>query len=131
MKKSLILKKLLTGACVYFTVCTVLLLIINLLLKDSAEIAIGVLNILLLFPFALSLSAGSLIRESKLSGVLRAVLHYFVFTAAFMLFLWLPSRMTKSLTNVLIMLVLITVGYWLVFLVSRFTVHRFHSFKEE
>ena len=131
MKTLSILKKLFTGACVYFSIFTLALLLINLFLKGTAEIAIGVLNILLLFPFALSLSAGALIRGSRLSGALSNFLHYLIFTAAFLLFLWLPSNMTKNLTNGLLIFVLITLGYWLVFLIGRLTVKRFHSFKEE
>ncbi len=133
MKFSVVLKRLFTGACVYYSAFSLALLLINVVLAGGTDgRVIGVLNVLLLFPFSLALSAAEFIRKNdKLSGAVRMLLHYFIFTAAFMLFLWLPSKTSKSVINVLLTLFLLTVLYWLTYLICHFTKKRFHSFKEE
>ena len=133
MKTSAIIKKLLTGACVYYSVFSLILLTVSVLFKGGIEnVGIGVLNVLLLFPFAFALSGAEFVRKNtKISGAARLLLHYLILSAAFLLFLWLPSNMTKNLGNGLMMLLIVTVLYWLIFLICRLTVKRFHSFREE
>ena len=117
----------------YYSVFSLLLLTISVIFKGGVEnVGIGVLNVLLLFPFAFALSGAEFVRTStKLSGAARMLLHYLILSAAFLLFLWLPSNMTKNLTNGLLMLLIVTILYWLVFLICHMTVKRFHSFREE
>ena len=133
MKPSAVLKKLFTVACVYYSVFSLLLLLISAIAAGGTEgKIIGVLNVLLLFPFAFSLSGAEFLRKSsKLSGAVRMLLHYLIFAAAFLLFLWLPSQTNKSILNAFFTLLLITVIYWIVYLICRLTVKRFHSFREE
>ncbi len=133
MKISLVLKRLFTGASIYYSAFSLALLLINVILSGGTDgRVIGVLNVLLLFPFSLALSGAEFLRKNeKLPLAGRMLLHYFIFTAAFMLFLWLPSKTTKNLVNALLMLFLVTLIYWLVFLICHFTAKRFHSFKEE
>lgn len=133
MKPLAVLKKLFTVACVYYAIFSLALLLINVILVGSTDgMVIGVLNVLLLFPFALSLSGAEFLRKSeKLSGVARILLHYLIFAAALLLFLWLPSNMTKSLSNGIMILLLFTLAYWLVYLIYRLTVKRIRSIREE
>ena len=93
MKPSAVLKKLFTVACVYYAIFSLALLLINVILVGSTDgMVIGVLNVLLLFPFALSLSGAEFLRKSeKLSGVARILLHDLIFAAALLLFLWLSD----------------------------------------
>ena len=133
MKPLAVLKKLFTVACVYYAIFSLALLLINVILVGSTDgMVIGVLNVLLLFPFALSLSGAEFLRKSeKLSSVARILLHYLIFAAALLLFLWLPSNMTKSLSNGIMILLLFTLAYWLVYLIYRLTVKRIRSIREE
>ena len=133
MKTSTIFKQLFTGTCVYYSVFSLVLLVVSIIFKGGVEnVGIGVLNVLLLFPFSFALSGAEFLRKStKLSGAVRMLLHYLILVAAFLLFLWLPSNMTKNLGNGLLMICLVTAVYWLVYLICRLTVKRFHSFQEE
>ena len=57
MKISTLIKKLLTGACVYYAVFSMLLIVIGIILKGSiSDVAISVVNTLLLFPFGLAMT---------------------------------------------------------------------------
>lgn len=133
MKFSAVVKRLLTGACVYYSVFSLVLLIINVIINGQvAGTALSVLNVLLLFPFSLSLSGAEFIRKSdKLSGGVRVLLHYLILAAAFLLFLWAPSGAQKTIQSALLLLFLVSVVYWIIFAICRLTVKRFHSFKEE
>lgn len=133
MKPSSVLKKLFTGACIYYAAFSLALLLINVILAGGAAGKIpGVLNMLLLFPFSLLLSGAEFIRKNdRLSEIVRISLHYLIFTTACILFLWLPSNASKEFRFVLGMIVLISLLYWLVYLICRLTVKRFHSFREE
>ncbi len=133
MKTSVVIKRLLVGACIYYSVFSLVLLIINVILNGQvAGTALSVPNVLLLFPFSFSLSGAEFIRKSdKLSGGIRVLLHYLILSVAFLLFLWLPSNAKKTLESALLLVLLESIIYWVVFAICRLTVKRFHSFKEE
>lgn len=133
MKPSTVLKKLFTAASVYYAVFSLALLLINVILTGGTDgKVIGVLNVLLLFPFSFALSSAEFLRKSnKLSGVTRMLLHYLIFAAAFLLFLWAPSKTTKNLTNAIFMLLLFTLVYWVVYLIGHLTAKRINSIREE
>ena len=133
MKASVTLNRLFTTASVYFSITTLTLLIINVIMTGGAEgRIIGVWNILLLYPFALAWSGAELIRQNqRLSVGGRTILHYLIVVAAFLLFLWLPSNTTKSASGAFLMFFLVTVCYWVIYLICRFTAKRIQSIKEE
>jgi hypothetical protein len=133
MKTSVVIKRLLVGACVYYSVFSLMLLIINVIINGQvAGSALSVPNVLLLFPFSFSLSGAEFIRKSeKLSGGVRMLLHYLILAAAFLLFLWAPSNAQKTIQSALLLLFLESIVYWIVYAVCHLTVKRFHSFKEE
>jgi hypothetical protein len=133
MKTSVVIKRLLVGACIYYSVFSLLLLTINVIINGQvAGSVLSVPNILMLFPFAFSLSGAEFIRKSdKLSGGVRVLLHYLILAAAFLLFLWAPSNAQKTIQSALLLLFLESIVYWIVYAVCHLTVKRFHSFKEE
>ena len=133
MKTSVVIKRLFIGACVYYSIFSLLLLLINVIINgEVAGSVLSVPNILLLFPFAFSLSGAEFIRKSdKLSGGIRVLLHYLILAAAFLLFLWFPSNAQKTLQSAFLLLFLESVVYWIVFAICHLTVKRYHSFKEE
>ena len=134
MKFSVALKKTVTTACVYYAGISVALLIIQAIANGGLnEFAIGALEFLLLFPFSLSISAAKTInRHASFSSAARRLLHYFIFTLAFFLFLWLPTLNADSKPmNSIIVLVLFSIVYWLSFLIVSLTKKRFQGFREE
>ena len=133
MKTSVVIKRLFIGACVYYSIFSLLLLLINVIINgEVAGSVLSVPNILLLFHFAFSLSGAEFIRKSdKLSGGIRVLLHYLILAAAFLLFLWFPSNAQKTLQSAFLLLFLESVVYWIVFAICHLTVKRYHSFKEE
>ena len=133
MKTSVVIKRLFIGACVYYSIFSLLLLLINVIINGKvAGSVLSVPNILLLFPFAFSLSGAEFIRKSdKLSGGIRILLHYLILAAAFLLFLWFPSNAQKTIQSAILLLFLESIVYWIVFAICHLTVKRYHSFKEE
>jgi hypothetical protein len=133
MKASTTLKRLFTTASVYYSATTILLLTINIILAGGAEgKIIGVWNVLLLYPFALAWSGAELIRKNqKLSNGIKTLLHYLIVAVAFLLFLWLPSNATKSFTGGVLMFFLVTICYWVIYLIIFLTAKRLQGIKEE
>ena len=133
MKTSVVIKRLFIGACVYYSIFSLLLLLTTVLISGkSSGSVLSVPNILLLFPFAFSLSGAEFIRKSdKLSEGIRVLLHYLILAAAFLLFLWAPSNAQKTIQSAILLLFLVSILYWIVFAICHFTVKRYHSFKEE
>lgn len=132
MKASVILKKLFTGACVYYTVVSLAVLIASALLGGDLNGTFTSLNYLLFFPFGLALSgAGILYRNSGLPYWGRLLLHFLITLAAFFCFLWLPSGANSNASTVLTMLLLLSIAYWVICLIVILARKRFRSFKEE
>ena len=133
MKASTVLKRLFTTASVYYSITTITLLIINVILTGGAEgKIIGVWNVLLLYPFALAWSGAEFLRKNqRLNRSVGSLLHYLIVAVAFLLFLWLPSNSTKSFTGAVLMFFVVTVCYWVIYLISYLTVKRIQDIKEE
>ena len=133
MKPSAVLKKLFTVACVYYAIFTLALLITISILSGEqfSETVTFVLNLLLLFPFSLALSGAEFLRKSnRMSGAIRMLLHYLIFAAAFLLFIWLPSA-PQTITNAIIVLTLFSIIYWMVCLIVYLTAKRIRNIREE
>ncbi len=134
MKFSVALKKTFSVACIYYAVISLALLLIQAIANGGFEAtAVGTLNFLLIFPFSLSISAAQTLHlHASLSGAVRRLLHYLIFTLAFFLFLWLPTiNADSNPMNSLIVILLFSALYWLVVLIVSATKKRFHSFREE
>ncbi|MBR2722157.1 MAG: hypothetical protein IKB75_05190 [Clostridia bacterium] len=116
------IKKWLADACVYYTATSLAIILLNLLLQNKIDmsVTVRVSSFLLLLPASLCLSAGGLLlANQKLSFPLRAILHYGITLISFLLFLWLPASAGARGSATLIILVIVTALYWLIF----FSVH--------
>ena len=133
MKTSTAIKQLLSGACIYYTVASLLVLGISILIKGSLNaVVIGVGNVLLLFPFGVAMSGAQMIlQHTKQSNGMRRLWHFLITLTAFYLFLWLPARAKSQFTGHLLALVLITLLYWVVILIAHLIKKRYHSLREE
>ncbi len=108
------IKQWFVGGCVWYAAISVLLILIDLVTSNAAH-AIESLSFLLLLPFGLSMSAAGMIYKSKLARWARILSHYVITVTAFLLFLLLPAGSLSSGVYVLLMLVLLTVIYWILF----------------
>ena len=132
MKTSNVIKNLLTGACVYYAIASLALILLRLILIGSTNGVISIVSFLCLFPFGLAISGAQMIyRRSSLPAWSRLLLHFLIIFLAFFLFLWLPAQTKASPVNTLIVLFGLALVYWIVFLIVHVTVKRFRSFKEE
>ena len=133
MKVSTILKQFFVGACVYYTLASVVLLLLNIILDGgNLERMIGLTNFLLLFPFGLALSgAGMIYRHTSMPRWSRLLLHYLITLLAFLFFLWLPSRAATTPTAIMTALFLLSLLYWAIYLIAVLSRKRFQSFREE
>lgn len=134
MKFSAFIKQLFTGACVYFSIVALLMIFIGLLSTNefTGVKVVPALRLVLLFPFGLLLSAGQmLLKTDFLSKALRLLLHYIVTLVAFLLFLLLPANPNAKAGYYLIGALLVSVVYWIGYLIVALTKKRFHGFKEE
>lgn len=115
MKLVKFLKKWLADACVYFTMIS-FIMIFGMLLLNNGEKAgnINAVSFLLFFPFGLCLSAaGMLFSSDKLPSWAKYLLHYVITILSLFVFLWLPANTSARASTGLIMLVLISVLYFI------------------
>ena len=121
MKATVILKKLITGACVYYAAASLIVLVTAALIRGDLNGTVAALNYLMLFPFGLALSAaGMLVRCGRLPGWGRWLLHFLITLAAFFCFLWLPSNANAGASSVLmVLLLLIQLGYIRIALIAE------------
>ena len=133
MKSFRILRELLLGACVGFTVLSLCLILIQTVVSGSSDGAgISTLRFALLFPCSLGFSGARMIRKSgSLSAPLRILLHYLITLLSVFFFLWLPSGNEKTVLRNLAVLAVVTLVFWLVFLIVRLTAARFRNLREE
>lgn len=133
MRKMQLLKDLLTGTCVRFTVLAVCLMILHLIIGSggTAENLIRVSNFLLLLPCGACIAAASLLRKSALSPTLCRLLHFFITWMSGFLFLWLPSGRAGRAADHLVALVVLAAIYWFCYLIAQLTAARFHRSREK
>ncbi|MBQ8311430.1 MAG: hypothetical protein IJX80_10510 [Clostridia bacterium] len=112
------------GACFWYTLISLGMLIFGLMFSNNAN-NVTTVSFLLFFPCALCISAaGMLCRNEKIGKGLRALLHYLITVFAFVIFIWLPSGATATFPFILLLLLLITAIYWLI----RLALHILRSF---
>ncbi|MBQ9774009.1 MAG: hypothetical protein IJW30_05035 [Clostridia bacterium] len=114
-----LLKKWLRSACVWYAVVSLLMLCIGVAVGSGSSV-LSTKSYLMMFPFGLCMSAaGMLYRSAKIDRWLRILAHYAISIVAFLLFLLLPNEnpaVPFKASFVLIMIVLLSVVYWLLFL---------------
>ena len=102
-------------SCVCFTFITLFMLIVALL-GSSSEKAVNAFQVLRTFPCALCLGAAwSLLFAKKPTRGASILLHYLIHVLAIFLFLYLPVSYSGQAVARLLMLVLLSAVYWIVF----------------
>ncbi len=116
MKTFTKIKQWLVGGCVWYAIVSLIFLIIDIALSNTdAMHVISSTSFLLIFPFGLSMSGAGMLYRSKLPRWSRILLHYIISVVSFLLFMLLPAGSVSSGVYVLLMLVLLTVIYWILF----------------
>ena len=131
MKTFAKIKQWFTGGCVWYAIVSVIFLIIDLALSKDATHVISSTSFLLIFPFGLAMSWAGMIYKSKLPRWSRILLHYVISAVSFLLFMLLPAGSASSGVYVLLMLVLLTVIYWILFVLVHIFAARWKRVVEE
>ena len=114
----------LRGGCFWFTLISLFMLIFGLMFSTNAD-NVATVSFLLFYPCGLCLSAaGMLYKYEKIGMGLRRLFHYLITMLAFVLFIWLPSGAQATFPFILLLFILITAIYWLIYL----AVHIFRAF---
>ena len=126
------IKQWFTGGCVWYAIISLLFLIIDLALsqKDATHV-ISSTSFLLIFPFGLAMSGAGMLYKSKLPRWSRILSHYVISIVSFLLFMLLPAGSTSSGVYVLLMLVLLSVIYWILFALVHIFAARWKRVVEE
>jgi len=118
------IKTWLRGACFWYTLTSLFMLIFGMMFSTNAN-NVSTVSFLLFFPCGLCLSAaGMLYRYEKIGKGVRRLLHYLITMISFIVFVWLPSGATATFPFILLLLLLITAIYWLILL----ALHILHTF---
>ena len=126
------IKQWLVGGCVWYAIISLIFLIIDIALSDTkATHVISSTSFLLIFPFGLSMSGAGMLYRSKLPRWSRILSHYVISVVSFLLFMLLPAGSTSSGVYVLLMLVLLTVIYWILFALVHIFAKRWKRIIEE
>ena len=131
MKAFAKIKQWFTGGCVWYAVVSIIFLILDLALSKDTTHVISSTSFLLIFPFGLSMSGAGMIYKSKLPRWSRILLHYTISVVSFLLFMLLPADSASTGVYVLLMLVLLTVIYWILFALVHIFATRWKRVVEE
>ena len=131
MKAFAKIKQWFTGGCVWYAVVSIIFLILDLALSKDTTHVISSTSFLLIFPFGLSMSGAGMIYKSKLPRWSRILLHYTISVVSFLLFMLLPADSASTGVYVLLMLVLLTVIYWILFAIVHIFAARWKRVVEE
>ena len=123
-------KKILTDACVLFSLITaVYALIVWLIYVNQERVLIRADLVTLFFVFSLLVSgANAIYRSERLSGAFRLLIHFVICTVAFYVCFLLPLSMVGS--SVVVGLVFFALVYGLVMLIIAGISARFKKNKE-
>lgn len=120
-----LLKKWLIDGCLWYTAISACSLLINFFTNDMAGTSVNTRSFLLMIPCGLTISVGTqFLRSESLARWARYLLHYAFMLIAIILFLILPADSAATpMTNFLI-IVLISVIYWIIFFLCVFLAKR-------
>ena len=125
------IKQWFTGGCVWYAIISLIFLVIDIALSKDATHVISSTSFLLIFPFGLSMSGAGMLYRSKLPRWSRILSHYIISIVSFLLFMLLPAGSLSSGVYVLLMLVLLTVIYWILFALVHIFSMRWKRVMEE
>ncbi len=120
MNKLRILKNWLIDGCIYYTVISVVFLIISLILgNDASKTVLRETSFLLMLPCGLVISIGTqILRTETIARWARVLSHYLFTVLALFLFIWLPTDSPATPMAGFLMLVLLSVVYWVIHLIT-------------
>ena len=125
------LKKWFAISCVCFTLITMFMLI-TALLGSQNEKVINAAQVLRTFPCALCLGAAWCIWQAqKPARYIRILSHYLIHVLAIFLFLYLPVSLSGQAAARLLMLVLLSLIYWIIFGLSALIRSRIRVLTEQ
>lgn len=128
MKTMQTIKKWLIDGCILYTVIAIGFLILGLL-TDNTWISIA--QFLLILPCALTVSVGlQLFRNQKISKGTRYFSNYAFTVFGFFLFLIIPSGNGKTQMANFLMFILISILYWILFLLYLLVKSRIEKLKK-
>lgn len=117
-----LLRRFLNSACRIFTICALLLCLIQLATStgtSDVETIISPFNFMMIFPFSLCLACAGLVRrEAKLSPFSAIFSHFALTTLGACLFIFLPAGVFASARNTLVIVFFYLVIYIIVMLLS-------------
>lgn len=125
------IKQWFTGGCEWYAIISLIFLVIDIALSKDATHVISSTSFLLIFPFGLSMSGAGMLYRSKLPRWSRILSHYIISIVSFLLFMLLPAGSLSSGVYVLLMLVLLTVVYWILFALVHIFSMRWKRVMEE
>ena len=126
------IKQWFVSGCVWYAVISLIFLIIDIALSNTkATHVISSTSFLLIFPFGLAMSGAGMLYRSKLPRWSRILSHYVISVVSFLLFMLLPAGSVSSGVYVLLMLVLLTVIYWILFALVHIFAKRWKRVVEE
>ena len=127
-----LVKKLLINTCVYFTLISVVILLLGLLADGGGAGGVLSTQSLLFLPFSLLMAiAQELLRADKLARWIRFVLHYVITLLDIYLFLLLPSSARPSSATLLVLFAILTLVYWILFGIIALLISRVKKLLEE
>lgn len=109
-------KKWLSGGCVYFTVISMLMiLLLAAISTDGSQPNINVPAFLLMFPCGLCFSAAGMLMEAKaIARWIRILSHYLIAVFAVLLFVILPNFSGRGST-LMVLVIFFSALYWIIF----------------
>ncbi len=105
--------KILTGACIIFTVLIFILYTAGMVISDNAHSWIPTLSSMyMLFLFSLVLSmANRLVLHTKLHAAFKLIIHYFISIIIFYILFFTWGHYEGSISTVFVILLLFTILY--------------------
>ena len=125
------IKSWMAASCVCFTAVT-LFMILAAFLGETGEKAVNAMQVLRTFPCALCMGAAwRLLASEKPARWARFLLHYLIHVLSIFLFLYLPVSFSGQAVARLLMLVLLSVVYWVIFGITALIVSRIRVLTDE
>ena len=126
------IKKWLVEGCVYYTIVSIVLILLSLLSVSTENRWAIPTNFWQVLPASLAFAfAGEILSSKSLARWKRYLLHYIIYLSAILLFFFLPSDAKPQPISVLLMLVLLTLLYWVIFGLVLFIRSRIQRLLEE
>ena len=125
------IKSWMAASCVCFTAIT-LFMILLAFLSSPGERAINALQVLRTFPCSLCMGAAWFVFwRDKPARWARILLHYALHALPVFLFLYIPVSASEQAIARLLMLVLLSAIYWIVFGITALIVSRIRVLRDE